>query len=87
MGSLLENLKNYFNTTPADVLEREWKEIESLNEIGPDVIEYAEYVKEYFGVGVTYSNSEVKSENRYNVSKSIENNGIIGPGAMYCLAA
>jgi hypothetical protein len=45
MGSLLESLKKYFENTPQDILDNEWKEIEELNEIGPDVIEYAEYVK------------------------------------------
>ena len=50
MGNLFESLKNYFENTPKEVLDNDWKEIKYLNEIGPDVIEYARYVKELFGV-------------------------------------
>ena len=32
------------------------KEIEYLNNIGPDVIEYAEFMKDNFGIVVPYSN-------------------------------
>lgn len=48
MGILLEDIKNYFNNTPKDILEKDWKEIEYLNEIGPDVMEYIEFVKGYY---------------------------------------
>ena len=44
MGNLFERLKDYFENTPKDVIEKDWREIEYLNEIGPDVIEYAEFV-------------------------------------------
>lgn len=44
MGSIYESLKQYFENTPKDVLDKDWKEIEHLNEIGPDVMEYAEFV-------------------------------------------
>ena len=50
MGNLFESLKDYFENTPKGVLDNDWKEVENLNEIGPDVIEYARYVKELFGV-------------------------------------
>lgn len=44
MGKLYDNLvKNFEN-----ISEEEWEEIESLNDIGPDVIEYVNYVREYF---------------------------------------
>ena len=46
MGNLFESLKDYFENTPKDVIEKDWREIEYLNEIGPDVIEYARYVKD-----------------------------------------
>lgn len=52
MGKLFESLKGYFEKTPKEILDNDWKEIEYLNEIGPDVIEYAEYVKELFGSDV-----------------------------------
>jgi len=58
MGKLFENLKDYFEKTPKEILDNDWKEIECLNDVGPDVIEYAEYVKELFGSDVSYSSSE-----------------------------
>lgn len=45
---MLEGLKNYFNNTPKDILEKEWKEKEYLDEIGPYVMEYNEFVKGYW---------------------------------------
>lgn len=39
MGNLFESLKDYFEHTPKDVLDNDWKEVEYLNDIGPDVIE------------------------------------------------
>ena len=36
-----EFLKKYFEETPQEELDKEWKEIEPLNDIGPDVLEYA----------------------------------------------
>ena len=46
MGKIFESLKDYFENTPKGVLDNDWKEVENLNEIGPDVIEYARYVKD-----------------------------------------
>nr|DAI16456.1 MAG TPA: hypothetical protein [Bacteriophage sp.] len=39
MSKLLESLENYFKNTPKEQLDKDWKEIEYLNEIGPDVFE------------------------------------------------
>ncbi len=36
-----EFLKKHFEETPQEELDKEWKEIEPLNDIGPDVLEYA----------------------------------------------
>ena len=47
MGKLLDQLKSYLENTPKEVLEKEAKELEYLNEIGPDVLEYAKVVKDY----------------------------------------
>ncbi|PNE25541.1 hypothetical protein BHU16_01220 [Tannerella sp. oral taxon 808] len=47
MGKMLEELKNYFDNTPQEVLDKEWEELAYLNKIGPDVFEYAEAMKEY----------------------------------------
>ena len=45
MGIFLENLKEYFENTPQEEIDKEWKEIESFNDLGPDVLEYAEFYK------------------------------------------
>lgn len=41
--SLFENLKKYFANTSKEQQDKDWKEIESLNNIGPDVIDYIGY--------------------------------------------
>lgn len=38
--NLFENLKKYFAITSKEQQNKDWKEIEPLNNIGPDVIEY-----------------------------------------------
>ena len=43
-SNLLQQLKEYFESTPREVIEKEWHEYDKYNEIGPDVIEYLEYV-------------------------------------------
>ena len=40
-----EFLKKHFEETPQEELDKEWKEIEPLNDIGPDVLEYADKIK------------------------------------------
>lgn len=47
MGKLLNQLKEYFENTPKEVLEKEAKEWDYLNEIGPDVLEYAKAARGY----------------------------------------
>lgn len=46
-GKLLDNLKNYFENTPKEQIEKDLAEIEYLNEIGPDALEYAEELRKY----------------------------------------
>ena len=87
MGNLYENLKNYFENTPKEVLNNDWKEIKYLNEIGPDVIEYAKFVKEQFGIAMSYSNYASKNEtHRYDVSVDSGNHRI-AVDALYYFAA
>lgn len=43
-SNLLQQLKEYFNNTPREVIEKEWHEYDKYNEIGPKVNEYLEYV-------------------------------------------
>ena len=40
-----EFLKKHFEETSQEELDKEWKEIEPLNDIGPDVLEYADKIK------------------------------------------
>lgn len=87
MGNLFESLKNYFENTPQDILENDWKKLEYLNDIGPDVIEYAEYIKKYFAIALLYSNIESNIEmHKFDVSECL-NNSSIKADAQYCLAA
>ena len=48
MGKLLDSLNDYFENTPQEVLDSDFKEMAHLNDIGPDAIEYAESVKKHF---------------------------------------
>lgn len=42
--NLLQQLKDYFDNTPREVIEKEWREYDKYNEIGPKINEYLEYV-------------------------------------------
>lgn len=46
MGKLLDSLRDYFEHTPEDILKKDLEELEYLNEIGPDAIEYCKHLKE-----------------------------------------
>ena len=48
MGKLVDLLKEYFENTPKEQLEAEWEEIKELNDIGPDVLEYAEHIRKFY---------------------------------------
>lgn len=67
MGTLLESLKRYFENTPKDILENDWKENEYLDNIGPDVTEYVNYVQEYFRINVNYEDNL-----NYNITADIK---------------
>lgn len=45
MGKLFKSLKEYFENTSKEQLDKDWKEIEPLNDIGIDVSEWAEFSK------------------------------------------
>lgn len=45
MGNFAEKLKKYFESTPKELLDKEWEEMKHLNDIGPDVIEYTERLR------------------------------------------
>lgn len=46
MSKLLDSLREYFENTPKEILEEDWKELEHWNEIGPNAEEYCNWVKE-----------------------------------------
>lgn len=46
---LLKSLRDYFENTPEDVLKKDLEELEYLNEIGPEAIEYCENLKKLIG--------------------------------------
>ncbi|MBW4715323.1 hypothetical protein [Prevotella denticola] len=85
MGKLLEQLKSYFENTPAEVLEKECAEWDYLNEIGPDVLEYAKMVRGYIDIEMAYSNSNnFFDEKKYDLTVSTED---ISSNAKYGMAA
>lgn len=42
--SLIQQLKDYFDNTPREVIEKEWHEYDKYNDIGPSIEEYIKYV-------------------------------------------
>jgi hypothetical protein len=87
MGNLFESLKDYFEKTPKEILDNDWKEIEYLNDIGPDVIEYVEYVKKVFGVDLLYSSSAKRLNARKFDISEISDTDKIAVDSQYYLAA
>ena len=47
MEKVYDKLKQYFNTTPKEQLQKDWEKLKKYNEIGPTVEEYLNYVKQY----------------------------------------
>ena len=45
---MLQKLKEYFNNTPKEQLEKDLEEIEQYQNIGPTVDEYIEYMERRF---------------------------------------
>ncbi|MDO4462474.1 MAG: recombinase [Bacteroidia bacterium] len=87
MGSLLESLKHYFESTPKDILDQDWKSVEHLNDIGPDVLEYADILRKSMDIDIPYSYLEQQlSEHKYDVYVPASNSNI-SVDALYCLAA
>ena len=46
MGKLADSLREYFETTPKEQLDKDWEEIKPLNDIGPDVLGSCERIRE-----------------------------------------
>lgn len=45
---MLQKLKEYFNNTPKEQLEKDWEEIKQYQNIGPTVDEYFENLERRF---------------------------------------
>ena len=43
-NEILNQLIDYFNNTPRDVIEKEWRDYDKYNEVGPTIKEYMEFV-------------------------------------------
>lgn len=78
MSKLRDSLRDYFDNTPEEILKRDLDELEYLNKIGPDAIEYVEKLKEYFGGVLLCSDFETPT---YQAEKKIS------PDQKYYLAA
>ena len=48
--NLLQQLKDYFDNTPREIIEKEWHEYDKYNEIEPTVKEYLEYVNKIYKI-------------------------------------
>lgn len=84
MEKLLKQLKEYFDNTPKDVLEKEAEEWSYLNEIGPYVLTENEDVNEIYplikGLNDFLNNaSEEELKSNWEVLKQWEN---VGPNAL-----
>ncbi|MCC8114857.1 MAG: hypothetical protein LIP03_12880 [Bacteroidales bacterium] len=70
MGTLLQQLKDYFENTPQEVLDKEYDEIFSKYAYGVTVDEYLQELGRYFPLAFTYDNP---NEVSFNIEKGILN--------------
>lgn len=82
MDKLLESLRNYLRETPKEALE----ELDYLNEIGPDVLEYAKTFRYYQSISMSYESIANESSLVFENSNS-EISELICSDADYPLAA
>ena len=48
MEKVYDKLKQYFNTTPKEQLQKDWEKFKKYNEIVPTVEEYLKEVKKFY---------------------------------------
>jgi hypothetical protein len=46
MNAILEQLKQYFDNTPRDIIKEEWNEFCSYDDIGPTIDEFLSFTNE-----------------------------------------
>ena len=86
MGKLYENLERYFKNTPSEDIERAWKEVEKLNDIGPDVIGYADMMKGLVDTNIFYSDT-IDYQIKHIIEAGVNFEDSISACAEYYLAA
>lgn len=47
MKKVFKSLKNYFENTPSEQIEKDWEELKKYNEIGPDIEEFLFVQKQF----------------------------------------
>ncbi len=62
MGTLLDSIKKYFENTPSDILQDDFNKRKHLNDIGPDVIEYAESIRDFLNSEIILTKSSSVQE-------------------------
>lgn len=45
MNDIVKNLREYFDSTPKEKLQKDLEKLEFLNDIGPDAVEYCKEIK------------------------------------------
>lgn len=63
MKKVFESLKNYFENTPSEQIEKDWEELKKYNEIGPDIEEFL-FVQKQFAKDMENQNNREISENK-----------------------
>ena len=63
MKKVFESLKNYFENTPNEQIEKDWEELKKYNEIGPDIEEFL-FVQKQFAKDMENQNNREMAENK-----------------------
>lgn len=63
MKKVFESLKNYFENTPSEQIEKDWEELKKYNEIGPDIEEFLSVQKQFAKDMENQNNREI-TENK-----------------------
>lgn len=77
MGKLLNNLIEYFKNTPQEILDKDFKELESWTKIGPDAKKWCDWAKEQHKINSIMSKIEIKQvkiTNHLELNVSVEEN-------------
>lgn len=59
MKKVFESLKNYFENTPSEQIEKDWEELKKYNEIGPGIEEFLSVQKQFAKDMENQNNQEI----------------------------